>query len=147
MHSDSLASWPYSIDSYAWKSPAAAAADTRPPLFKVAQRLLAARDVAAQPGNPVTVSWKAYLASRHLQMLASELGDALFSRQRPGGPCGDIASAGLDRPAIFSACSDQELASGEPRSQLLASVLPQAGVSGECPADADNGLQDMALAA
>jgi hypothetical protein len=77
MRNECTAVPPQFISSYAWKEPL-----RRPELFERAERLIAraqerGRD-AAKAEHP-SIPWKAYLASREFQNLASDLAGALFS--------------------------------------------------------------------
>jgi len=85
MQSDCLAVSPNLICSYAWKVPAA-----RPRLFSLAESEPAAderRDHGANAklGHP-SLSWKAYLALREFQHLASDLAEAFFHKTEPVPP-------------------------------------------------------------
>ncbi len=128
MQGESVAPWPHPLCSYAWKSPTAG---LRP---RVAHRQLEAR--AELPfTSAVAGSWKAYLEARHLQILASDLGDAAFARP-------ELEEApDLSRPGILTDREGDGPASGEARSRLLIPVLsdPSSDADDE-DASTENGL-------
>jgi hypothetical protein len=78
MQSDCLAISPNLICSYAWKAP-----DTPRELFiRAAASDEDKKRDTARTGHP-SLPWKAYLALREFQHLASDLAEAFFARNEP----------------------------------------------------------------
>ncbi len=95
MRSECMAASPQTVCSYTWKVPPA-----RPALFKRAQSIIARSEensgrAAARAGHP-SITWKAYLATREFQNLASDLADAFFAGASGADPGGAAV-----RPASF----------------------------------------------
>ena len=119
MQTECMAAWPQFVCSYAWKLPPA-----RPILFERAQRLtsnVGTSATGASPAGHPSVPWKAYLASREFEHLASDLAEAFFRASPPGtvtnGP----------RPATVLDGPVPAHAGGEPPRGLLAPAVPQGG--------------------
>jgi hypothetical protein len=90
MQSECLAISPNLICSYAWKVP-----ERRPAIFERAQTALARSGEKAARDNP-SIPWKAYLASREFQHLASDLAEAFFAESP------SVWNENDGRPAILS---------------------------------------------
>ncbi|MGB8734507.1 MAG: hypothetical protein WCD20_00080 [Rhodomicrobium sp.] len=123
MQSECTATAPQFISSYAWKLPPA-----RPAIFERASKLIRTgektKSDASEAEHP-SIPWKAYLASREFQHLASDLAEALFTAApRPG-------IEGASRPACLMPNARVLPGNeGEPPRGLLAPALPEgAGVS------------------
>ncbi len=131
---------PQFISAYAWKEPS-----LRPALFKRAQSLLAAAEDrsahALAPAEHPSIPWKAYLASREFQHIASDLADALFKT-----PASDaIVSAA--RPACFKLSTELPQASdAAPRRGPLAPVLAASADGSREPQESGQ-PSELALAA
>ncbi len=123
MQSECTATSPQFISSYAWKLPPA-----RQAIFERASKLIlgAGENSDASEAEHPSIPWKAYLASREFQHLASDLAEAIFSTPPRLG----LESA--TRPACLRldarALPENE---GEPRRGLLAAALPQGGASAQ----------------
>ena len=127
MQSESTAITPQFICSYAWKQP-----PVRPALFQRAQKLLSRDNLGADTSQ--AGPWKAYLAARERQNLASDIVEGFFSAPREVKPLSAV------RPSILMS----KLPADRPAKGLLASVLPQDAASQE-PASA--GSSDLPIAA
>ena len=115
MQSECTAITPQFICSYAWKQP-----PVRPAIFQRAQKLLSRASESAGTDAETahqSVSWKAYLAARERQHLASDIVEGFFNAPKGVAPYSAV------RPAILSS-----KASGK---GLLASILPQAAAAQE----------------
>lgn len=97
MRSDCIAALPPSVSSYAWK--AASPTRARPHSTDHAKDAVVRRDTIFRRAAPKSVHpslpWKAYLASRELQNLASDVTDAVFT-SKPSEQAVEPV-----RPAIF----------------------------------------------
>jgi len=119
MQSECTAIAPQFISSYAWKLPPA-----RPAIFERASKLISRAgensDSDGTEADHPSIPWKAYLASREFQHLASDLAEAIFTAvPRPGiESAARPASLMLDAPALAGA-------GGEPPRGLLAPALPE----------------------
>ncbi len=115
MQSECKAITPQFICSYAWKQP-----PVRPAIFQRAQRLLSRASensgVDAETEHQ-SISWKASLAARERQHLASDVVEGFFSA--PKG----LTPQSAARPAILAS-----KASGR---GLLAPILPQEATAQE----------------
>jgi hypothetical protein len=130
MQSECMAASPQFISSYAWKLPL-----ERPAIFERASKLISETgdhdhsSAGAEGAVHPSIPWKAYLASREFQHLASDLAEAIFNAQpRPGFD-------GAARPAslVLDAPLPPKEQAGSRRG-LLASVLtPEAAASQETP--------------
>lgn len=114
MRSERSAQVPQSLCSYTWK--ASASPHLRPAL---PENL---RDVpypAIERGEPASIPWKAYLAAREFQSLASDLADGVFSAPP------DAALPDLTVPAILKSegLVTTQKADGS-LSKLLTPVVP-----------------------
>ncbi len=120
MRSECTAASPQFIYSYAWKVPPA-----RPAIFERAQLLVSRAQEkcerkASQAIHP-SIPWKAYLASREFQHMASDLAEALFAETLPAG------LQAISRPAcLMAGAQAMPGAAGEHPRGLLAAVLPDA---------------------
>jgi hypothetical protein len=141
MRSECMAAMPQFLCSYAWKVPPA-----RPALFERAQALLSGGEEKAghdaHQGEHASIPWKAYLASREFQHLASNLAEAFFAEPSSAG------STNAARPAcLTSSAAALPEAGAEPPRGLLKPVLAE----GVQPAWAEPGYgepqHDIALAA
>ena len=115
MQSECTAITPQFICSYAWKQP-----PVRPAIFQRAQKLLSRASESAGTDAETehqSVSWKAYLAARERQHLASDIVEGFFNAPKGVAPYSAV------RPAILSS-----KASGK---GLLASILPQVAAAQE----------------
>jgi hypothetical protein len=108
MQSECLAISPNLICSYAWKVP-----EGRPAIFERAQTALARSGEKAARENP-SIPWKAYLASREFQHLASDLAEAFFAESP------SVRNEDDRRPGVLSNAAH---AAAGPRRGLLAPVL------------------------
>lgn len=118
MQTECIAALPQFVCSYVWKVP-----PTRPLIFDRAQRLISRSDRKlereAAPAEHPSVPWKAYLASREFEHLASDLTEAFFKADAAGSvPGGPRPATVLDGHALAPA------AAGQLRG-LLAPALPQ----------------------
>jgi hypothetical protein len=113
MRSECTAPVPQSICSYTWK--ASATPRRRPALSEDVRE---APSQLAEKGEHASIPWKAYLAAREFQTLASDLAEGLFSSQA------SAALPDLAVPAILKsdACAAAG-AAGRPSSELLTPVL------------------------
>ena len=115
MRSDCMAAEPRFLCSYAWKVP-----PVRPAIFERAGKLESRGRQADESGAPATghlsIPWKAYLASREFQHLASDLAEAFFSEE----PARTVPATG--RPAGLKAYPLPAGGAG-PLQRLLAPVL------------------------
>jgi hypothetical protein len=129
MHSDCMATWPYSINSYTWKN--AAAMERRTVPFPTAELHLASRAIhkPATEEN-VSVSWKAYLASRQLQNMASDLADAIFS----GAGTFECDEASYPESLLSPDSAVKPGAGGQRPCLLLPAVPPSGGEPAETEA-------------
>jgi hypothetical protein len=127
MQSECTAITPQFICSYAWKQP-----PVRPAIFQRAQKLLSRENLGADTSQ--AGPWKAYLAARERQHLASDIVEGFFSAQR------ELKPSSLVRPSILMT----KPPAGRSAKGLLASVLPQNAASEE-PAPA--GSADLPIAA
>jgi hypothetical protein len=127
MQRESAAITPQFICSYAWKQPLA-----RPALFQRAQKLLTRENLGADTSQ--AGPWKAFLAARERQLLASEIVEGFFSASR------DMKPSSLVRPSILTS----KLPADTPAKGLLASVLKQDAVSQD---PAPDGAADLPIAA
>jgi hypothetical protein len=127
MQKECTANSPQYICSYAWKQP-----HLRRALFQRAQKFLTREDLEANTsqGGP----WKAYLAARERQHLASDIVEGFFSGPR------EVKPSSLVRPSILMS----KLAQDRPSRGLLAPVLPQEAASQE---PADTGIAGLPAAA
>jgi hypothetical protein len=108
MRRESAVITPQFICSYAWKQPPA-----RPALFQRAQKLLTRENLGADTSQ--AGPWKAFLASRERQLLASDIVEGFFSAPR------DVEPSSMVRPSILTS----KLPANRPAKGLLASVLTQ----------------------
>jgi hypothetical protein len=109
MQSECTAITPQFICSYAWKQP-----PVRPAIFQRAQKLLSRASESAGTDAETehqSISWKAYLAARERQHLASDIVEGFFNAPKGVNPSSAV------RPAILAS-----KASGK---GLLAPILPQ----------------------
>ena len=84
MQSECTAITPQFICSYAWKQP-----PVRPAIFQRAQKLLSRASESAGTDAETehqSVSWKAYLAARERQHLASDIVEGFFNASEGGEP-------------------------------------------------------------
>jgi len=138
MQSECMAIPPQFIWSYAWKVPPA-----RPAIFERAQKALSQSDEkasgdAAQAEHP-SIPWKAYLASREFQHLASDLADAIFAEPKGTGLLPVL------RPACLRLSAP---ATGEkPLRGLLAYALPQGETEVSQETEPRKQSRDVAIAA
>ncbi len=137
MQSEYTAITPQFICSYAWKQP-----PVRPAIFQRAQKLLSRAGESHGPDlseavHP-SIPWKAYLASRERQHLASDVVEGFFSAPR------GVAPQSAVRPSILM--SNPPVDADRPRKGLLASVLPQNAAATPEPAPA-NSLPALPIAA
>lgn len=114
---------PQFISSYAWKLPPA-----RPAIFERASKLIAC--TGQKPGSEAehpSIPWKAYLATREFQHLASDVAEAIFNAppRRPG-----LESVSRPASLILDARVLPEN-EGEPRRGLLAPALPQGAAASQ----------------
>ena len=131
MQSECTAASPQFISSYAWKLPL-----ERPAIFARATQLISQPGDRANAGEQgqehPSIPWKAYLASREFQHMASDLAEAIFSAQpRPGF---DSAA----RPA--SLMLDARVLPGKEegaRRGILSAALPQAAAASQEPSSRD----------
>jgi len=122
MRSECIAAWPKSTCSYAWKLPVTPY--MRSVLFEQAHDELSRmgskpRRETFKAEHP-SIPWKAYLASREFQNLASDLAEAVFA------PASDSLSApAFERPAslFLSACAFTR--GGKTITQLLVRAVPE----------------------
>ncbi|MGO8952349.1 MAG: hypothetical protein ACLPWS_06145 [Rhodomicrobium sp.] len=120
MRSECTAASPQFIYSYAWKVPPA-----RPAIFERAQKLVTRAGEecernASQAEHP-SIPWKAYLASREFQHMASDLAEALFTETLPAG------LQAISRPAsLMPGAQPMPGAAGKHPRGLLAAALPDA---------------------
>jgi hypothetical protein len=125
MQSECTAITPQFICSYAWKQP-----PVRPAIFQRAQKLLSRASESAGPDAETehqSISWKAYLAARELQHLASDIVEGFFNAPKGVNPNSAV------RPAI--------LASKAPGRGLLSPILPQEATAQKpAPAGSTAGL-------
>lgn len=110
---------PQYICSFAWKQPPA-----RPAIFQRAQKLLNRSGEGNGSGDTdvahTAISWKAYLAAREVQHLASDMVEGFFSALRGPKPVTPV------RPAILKTSPCAVPGGPEPRRRsLLAPVLPE----------------------
>ena len=114
MRSECTAPVPQSICAYTWK--ASATPRRRPGLSEGVRE---APSQLAEKGEHASIPWKAYLAAREFQNLASDLADGLFSSQA------SAAIPNLAVPAILKSDGPAVAeAAGRPSSKLLTPVLP-----------------------
>jgi hypothetical protein len=140
MRSQCTAASPQFISSYAWKEPL-----QRPELFERAERLIArAREhgrEASKAEHP-SIPWKAYLASREFQNLASDLAEALFS------PPPSAVPQATSRPLSLRLDAGTFPWLGvKPLSGLLAPALPDGTSPSANRSEADRGQPSLAKAA
>jgi hypothetical protein len=123
MRSECIAAVPPSVSSYTWK--AVSSSRTRPYPLDSAKDRISRRERRFQRSAPKaehpSLPWKAYLASRELQNLASDLTDAVF------GPSTSVKAPDLSRPAILMLdAKDSADALCEASNRLRAPIMPQA---------------------
>jgi hypothetical protein len=129
MQSEYTAITPQFICSYAWKQP-----PERPSIFQRAQKLLSRASENADASGTVhpSIPWKAYLALRELQHLASDIVEGFFSAPRGIMPHNAI------RPAILmSKAPALPDGADKPLRGLLAPILPQEAAARREPELAD----------
>jgi len=136
MRSECIAALPQSTCSYTWKLPVTP--HMRPVLFDQAHTLVSRagaklRREIAKAEHP-SIPWKAYLASREFQNLASDLADAVFS------PASGYSSSDLERPLSLKPCACMRLACKPEQGALLASVLQDTGEASRDNAEKQPGL-------
>jgi hypothetical protein len=143
MRSECMAAPPQLACCYTWKLPATLHMrpvlldHTHGPFLRTDPR---PRRKVCRAEHP-SIPWKAYLASREFQNLASGIADAVFtpSNCRQG-------STDAERPLSLTAGSPTPgRASGKPSGGLLARVLPDE--AGPAPQDADEQASGLAMAA
>ncbi len=130
MQSECTAVTPQFICSYAWKQP-----PERPAIFQRAQKLLSRASEGADASGAVhpSIPWKAYLALRELQHLASDIVEGFFSAPRGIRPYNAV------RPAILmSEAPALPDGADKPRRGLLAPILPQQAAASRKSALADS---------
>jgi hypothetical protein len=120
MQKECTAISPQFICSYAWKQP-----PVRPALFQRAQKLLSRSNLDADHSQ--AGPWKAYLAARERQHLASDIVEGFFSAQR------ELKPLSLVKPSILLSNPPAD----RPARGLLASVLPQDAASQELAGSSD----------
>lgn len=120
MQSECTAASPQLISAYAWKLPL-----ERPAIFERASKLISGTggghfNTCAQEAEHPSVPWKAYLASREFQHLASGLAETIFNA-RPR-----LGFDSAPRPASLTLDARVLPAKQEaPRRGILAPALPQ----------------------
>jgi hypothetical protein len=119
MRSECMAAVPHSMCSYTWKMPVT---HQRPALFEHAQESMSPSAGMTREAEKVehpSIPWKAYLATREFQNLASDLADAVFS----ASPNDSIPDRSV--PTILTRDPrDLPGAAVKPLRGVLASVLP-----------------------
>jgi hypothetical protein len=117
MQSECLAVSPNLICSYVWKVPAA-----RPATFDRNKTLTSSAGEKAGKealrADHSSIPWKAYLASREFQYLASDVAEAFFAKLAPAGE--------LEAPPSSLKSDKAALSAGGFHRGLLAPVLPDA---------------------
>ncbi len=140
MQSECTATVPQFISSYAWKLP-----PERTAIFERASKLISRTGENSDSDSPEaehpSIPWKAYLASREFQHMASDLAEAIFSAPpRPGfQSAARPASLMLETRALPGA-------EGERRRGLLAPALPQGADASEEAASSEI-ARDIPIAA
>ena len=122
MRSECIAAVPPSVSSYTWK--AVSSSRTRPYSLDPAKDRVSRRERHFQRSAPKaehpSLPWKAYLASRELQNLASDLTYAVF------GPSMSEKVPDLSRPAILMLdAKGSPDAPREASNGLRAPIMPQ----------------------
>ncbi len=140
MRSECMAAAPQLACCYTWKLPVTP--HLRPVLFDQAHEGRSRASARLRKGNcraeHPSMSWKAYLASREFQNLASDLADAVFAPDFASQPSPDAA-----RPASLTFGSRGE--NGYASAGLMAPVLRSA--AGAPPENAKTQSPRFALAA
>ncbi len=136
MQSECTAASPQPICSYAWKMPPA-----RPAIFERAQKLISRSEAYVSQGEQRSVPWKAYLASREFQHLASDIAEAIFA----AAPVARLQGAA--RPVSLTLGSRTLLQEGEPLRGLLAAALPEGAGAGSREPGLDALRRDLPKAA
>lgn len=141
MRSECIAALPQSTCCYTWKLPVTP--HMRPVLFDQANDIVSRASAKLRRGTcraeHPSIPWKAYLASREFQNLASDMADAVFS------PASSFSSSELERPSSLKPCALTRAAGKPAPGSLLASVLQDAG---DAPRDnAEKQAPGLALAA
>ncbi len=144
MRSECIAAAPQLACCYTWKLPATP--HMRPVLLDQAHSPYSRAEAKPRRGfcraEHPSIPWKAYLASREFQNLASDIADAVFAapssfRQSP---------ADTERPlSLISGSRAFSGASGKSSGGLLVPVLP--GEGGTPPSDANKQAPGLAMAA
>ncbi len=140
MQSECMAAAPQFVGSYAWKVPPA-----RPAIFDRAQKLIHGNEKCerdAAPAEHPSIPWKAYLASREFQHLASDLAEAFFKAHPAAGLQSAVrpASLKMNRQALRGA-------DGEPLQGLLAPALPDSAAAGSQKSGPALEQRNLAIAA
>lgn len=123
MRSECIAAAPQSLCSYTWKLPVTP--HMRPVLFDQSHDVLSRsaaklRRETCKAEHP-SIPWKAYLASREFQNLASDLADAVFAPASSGQ-----SSQEPERPAsLILAPGACKRSTAKSVAGLLAAVLPE----------------------
>ena len=124
MRSECIAAVPQSTCCfYTWKLPVTL--QLQPVLFDQAQNTMSRAEAKlrreAYRAEPSVTPWKAYLASREIQNLSSEVADAVFAPVSGG-----FSSSEPERPSSLTSCAVSR-AEGKSKAGLLQEVLPEAG--------------------
>ncbi|MGO9545435.1 MAG: hypothetical protein ACLPPF_11655 [Rhodomicrobium sp.] len=140
MQSECMAAAPQFVCSYAWKVPPA-----RPAIFERAQKLIHSNEKCerdAAPAEHPSIPWKAYLASREFQHLASDLAEAFFKAHPAAGGQDAVRPASLKMNARALPGADGETLQG-----LLAPALPDGADTGSQKPEPGQEQRNLAVAA
>jgi hypothetical protein len=138
MRSESMAATPHSLYAYSWKQPAAHHLRA---VLTSDRADGAHRDAEARAAEHPALSWKAYLASKDFQNLASELADTIFSPSRAAPPR-DTSRP----PSLLSGVSCAQ-GLGKPLAGLLVPALQESSDAEPAELPLDLEPLDLAIAA
>lgn len=140
MRSQCIVTLPYAT-AYAWKLPATPQINSlsvdhlQHPLYQTASQLPKDAPKTECPFIP----WKAYLASREVKNLASNLANAVFSPSSTG-----LCIPDIERPFSLNARQEVWGIARSTSGSLLTSILPD---TEDLPLNTDPQMRELALAA